>query len=59
MVEVRKEHCPQNHPCPATRYCPFGAIVQNSIYEAPRIIEEKCTDCGKCTRICPVFRMKN
>ena len=55
MIAVNAHACPQNHPCPAVRYCPEGAIVQGSIYEAPRIDDERCTECGACTRVCRVF----
>jgi Fe-S-cluster-containing hydrogenase component 2 len=55
MIAVNVHACPQNHPCPAVRYCPEGAIVQDSIYEAPRIDESLCTGCGACTSVCRVF----
>ena len=55
MIQVREEYCPQNHPCPVVRLCPFGAITQNG-YSAPIIDHEKCTECGICTRSCGVFR---
>lgn len=55
MIEIRKEHCPKNHPCPVVRRCPVGAISQEG-YGAPIIDMEKCTDCGICTRSCGVFQ---
>ena len=55
MIEVNAHFCPQNHPCPAGRSCPEGAIVQPDIYSAPRIDDEKCTDCRVCTTVCRVF----
>ncbi len=57
MIEVNVHACPQNHPCPAVHSCPVGAIVQDSIYEAPRIDHELCTDCGACTMACRVFSL--
>jgi Fe-S-cluster-containing hydrogenase component 2 len=50
---VNKERCPQNHRCPAIRVCPVGAIVQEG-FNAPKIIEDKCIKCGKCTKFCPM-----
>lgn len=57
MIAVNVHACPQNHPCPAVKHCPEGAIVQDSIYEAPRIDDEKCTECGVCTSVCRVFSL--
>lgn len=34
------------------RACPFGAIVMTA-EGFPRVIEEKCTACGICVRVCP------
>jgi len=45
--------CPQNHPCPIINVCPVGAITQNG-YGLPIIDEEKCIDCRKCGRYCPM-----
>ncbi|MCK4641362.1 MAG: 4Fe-4S binding protein [Candidatus Marinimicrobia bacterium] len=55
MIDVKEHFCPQNHACPALNYCPTGAITQESIYSAPKIDQDKCTDCGLCTRVCRVF----
>ncbi len=55
MIQVNVHACPQNHPCPAVRYCPEGAIIQDDIYSAPRIDDELCTACGVCTNVCRVF----
>jgi Fe-S-cluster-containing hydrogenase component 2 len=49
---VKKERCPQNHPCPSIRVCPTGALSQVG-YQAPEIDQEKCIQCGKCVRFCP------
>lgn len=55
MIEVNVHACPQNHPCPAVRSCPEGAIVQDNNFTAPRIVQELCTECGACTQACRVF----
>ena len=57
MIAVNVHACPQNHPCPAVQYCPVGAIVQSSIFEAPHIEYDKCTECAACTRVCRVFSL--
>ena len=54
-INVNESFCPQNHRCPVIRKCPVGAIIQNSPFEAPRIDEEKCTECGNCIKLCNVF----
>lgn len=55
MIEIKviKEKCPSNHQCPAIRVCPVGALTQKG-FHAPIIDEEKCTKCGKCTKVCPM-----
>ncbi|MCF8260942.1 MAG: 4Fe-4S binding protein [Melioribacteraceae bacterium] len=55
MISVNKEYCPQNHKCPVINYCPVDAIIQDSPFTAPRIDEQKCVKCGKCTKACFVF----
>ncbi len=52
-VLVNKERCPQNHPCPAVRVCGVGALSQEG-FRAPQVDAEKCVDCGKCVRYCPM-----
>jgi len=54
MVEIKviKEKCPSNHRCPAVQVCPVGALIEKG-FEPPTIDDEKCTKCGKCTRVCP------
>jgi ferredoxin len=52
MATILTNRCPQNHPCPAVRSCPVGALKQVGT-AAPTIDKEKCTDCGKCTHRCP------
>jgi Fe-S-cluster-containing hydrogenase component 2 len=55
MILVDEASCPKNHPCPAVRMCPVDAIVQDTIFSAPRIDQEKCIDCGACTSACRTF----
>lgn len=50
---VNKNRCPQNHRCPSIQVCPVGAITQEG-HSLPVIDEEKCIDCGKCVRFCPL-----
>ena len=52
MLTHIKSNCPQNHPCPAVRVCPVGALSQNN-FEAPVIDHSKCIKCGKCSNFCP------
>lgn len=47
-----KDNCPQNHPCPAVKVCPVGALSQNG-FDAPTIDQDKCIRCGKCSDFCP------
>ncbi len=56
MIVVRANLCPQNHPCPALRSCPEGALSQAG-YAAPTVDESKCISCGKCARRCRVFSL--
>jgi len=55
MISVNASACPQNHPCPAVRLCPTGALSQVDIFSAPVIDRELCTECGACTSACRVF----
>jgi ferredoxin len=50
-VEVVRHRCPQNHPCPAVRVCPTGALTQRG-FGAPVVDAALCTGCGKCVRSC-------
>jgi Fe-S-cluster-containing hydrogenase component 2 len=52
-LTINSDTCPQNHSCPMLRVCPVGAISQDG-YGLPIIDEEKCLECGKCTRYCPM-----
>ena len=57
MIHVEERLCPQNHACPAVASCPFGAIVQDDIHSAPRILVDRCTECGVCAQVCRVFSL--
>ncbi|MBN2693453.1 4Fe-4S binding protein [bacterium] len=57
MIKINERGCPKNHRCPVIRVCPTNAIVQESPFHAPKIIEEKCINCGKCSRSCGVFQV--
>jgi Fe-S-cluster-containing hydrogenase component 2 len=52
-LTVNATKCPQNHYCPMIRVCPIGAISQDK-FGLPIIDEELCTECGKCTKYCPM-----
>ncbi len=52
-LNVIKERCPQNHKCPSVGICPVGALSQNG-FDAPIVDEEKCIECSKCSRFCPM-----
>ncbi len=56
-VNVETARCPQNHACPAVRVCRFEALSQEGI-GAPGVDEERCTDCGKCVRVCPMGALR-
>ena len=52
-IVVNKLRCPQNHPCPAVRVCPVGALTQKG-FGAPEVGMDKCIRCGKCVNFCPM-----
>ncbi len=52
-LEVIAQRCPQNHKCPSIAVCPVGALSQISV-EAPAVDNNKCIECGKCVRFCPM-----
>ena len=56
-LTVNKLRCPENHPCPSVRVCPFGALSQKG-YKAPTVNKGKCTKCGKCINSCPMRAIK-
>lgn len=49
---IERKNCPQNHPCPAVKVCPVGALSQSG-FNAPEIDYNKCVACGKCSDFCP------
>ncbi len=51
-LTIKKDNCPQNHPCPAVKVCPVGALSQTD-HNAPIIDQRKCIRCGKCSTFCP------
>ena len=55
MVIVREEYCPKNHACPVISVCPVDAITQANHYSAPKVDNEACIECQKCSRACGVF----
>jgi len=57
QITVDMNRCPQNHPCPAVKVCPVGAIVQKG-YDAPTIDMGKCIKCKKCVKFCPMGAIK-
>lgn len=54
MIVIRKEYCPQNHPCPVVNVCPTEAIAQEG-FSAPTVNDESCICCCKRTQACGVF----
>ncbi len=52
ILNIKTDNCPQNHPCPAVKVCPVGALSQTD-YNAPVIDRDKCIRCGKCSSFCP------
>jgi Fe-S-cluster-containing hydrogenase component 2 len=53
FLVINKKRCPQNHPCPAVRVCPVGALKQTG-YKAPTVNADQCIKCGKCVNFCPM-----
>lgn len=56
-IVVEKRYCPQNHRCPSVSVCPVGALTQVG-FAAPQVDKEKCIDCGKCARFCPMGALR-
>ena len=54
---IKSKDCPQNHPCPAMRFCPTGALSQSG-FKAPKVNQNLCIKCGKCTKHCAYKAMK-
>ena len=51
-ISIDSGRCPKNHFCPVIPVCPVGAISQSTPFSAPVIDDEKCIQCGKCTKYC-------
>jgi Fe-S-cluster-containing hydrogenase component 2 len=58
MINVIKEQCPQDHPCPLINACPAGAISQSG-WGAPNVDFRKCIECGICSNSCPHHALVN
>ncbi|MCI8820745.1 MAG: 4Fe-4S binding protein [Clostridia bacterium] len=52
ILNIKKDNCPQNHPCPAVKVCPVNALSQTD-HNAPVVDRDKCIRCGKCSQFCP------
>ncbi len=52
ILNIIKDNCPQNHPCPAVKVCPVNALSQTD-HNAPVVDLDKCIRCGKCSQFCP------
>ncbi len=52
VLNIKKDNCPQNHPCPAVKVCPVNALSQTD-HNAPVVDRDKCIRCGKCSQFCP------
>ncbi|NTU72221.1 MAG: 4Fe-4S binding protein [Coriobacteriia bacterium] len=55
-VTIDQSRCDRNPGCPSRRSCPAGAIVPAD--GGFKVIEEKCTGCGACIRVCPMGAVK-
>ncbi len=53
ILKVKTNRCPQNHPCPAVKVCPVGALSQQR-FDAPTVDLDKCVRCNKCSNYCPM-----
>lgn len=56
-MRVDSARCPQNHSCPAVRFCPEGAIEQRG-NGLPVINKDKCAECGACVSFCPMHAIE-
>lgn len=52
-MKINEDRCPANHPCPAVRVCPVGAISQRG-FGLPQIDGKTCIMCKKCVKFCPM-----
>lgn len=55
---VHAGKCDRSPFCPVKRVCPAGAVMQarKGFFkaEAPVVVDEKCTGCGLCVKVCPM-----
>ncbi len=56
-IEIDNTRCDRSPGCPSRRVCPQGAIVpvDGGTYPGSngyRVIEDRCTGCGICARVC-------
>ena len=54
-MKLKNEGCTGCEACVSR--CPFGAVEMEADEKGffyPKILEEKCTECGLCERICPI-----
>ena len=56
-IAIDNTRCDRSPGCPSRRVCPKGAIVPVEGGHYPgahgyRVIEERCTGCGICARVC-------
>lgn len=51
-VTIDQDRCDRRPGCPARLSCPQGAIVAEG--GGYTVLEEKCTGCGVCMRVCPM-----
>lgn len=56
-VKIENTRCDRSPGCPARRACPRGAIIPIAGGAYPgangyTVIEDKCTGCGVCARVC-------
>lgn len=57
IARIDNARCDRSPGCPARRVCPRGAIVPVPGGRYPgangyTVIEERCTGCGACVRVC-------
>ncbi len=58
-MTIDENICPANHPCPSIRVCSEKAIKQKYFLAGlPIIDQDKCIQCGKCIRFCPMGAIK-
>jgi Fe-S-cluster-containing hydrogenase component 2 len=51
-VTIDQSRCDRRPGCPARQVCPQGAIIPDE--QGYTVLEERCTGCGVCMRVCPL-----